>query len=59
MVGLQDPKVTKYMSVCARGAFLSVIFEDECYGRTKDELTDRTHTHIVSFIVLDCSQFEL
>ena len=31
----------------------SVIFKDECYGRTKDELTDRTHTRIVSFIVLD------
>ena len=33
----------------------SVIFKDECYGRTKDELTDRTHTRIVSFIVLDDS----
>ena len=30
-----------------------MIFEVECYGRTKDELTDRTHTRIVSFIVLD------
>ena len=31
----------------------SVIFEVECYVRTKDELTDRMHTRIVSFIVLD------
>ena len=29
-----------------------MIFEVECYT-TKDELTDRTHTRIVSFIVLD------
>ena len=35
----------------------SVIFKDECYGRTKDELTDRTHTRIVSFIVLDMYVF--
>ena len=35
----------------------SVIFKDECYGRTKDELTDRTHTRIVSFIVLDINKW--
>ena len=29
-----------------------MIFEVECYT-TKDELTDRTHTMIVPFIVLD------
>ena len=33
-----------------------MIFEVKCYGRTKDELTDRTHTRIVSFIVLDYHQ---
>ena len=30
-----------------------MIFEVKCDELTYEELTDRTHTHIVSFIVLD------
>ena len=30
-----------------------MIFEVECDKRTNEGLTDRTHTRIVSFIVLD------
>ena len=34
-----------------------MIFEVECDTTKRNELTDRTHTRIVSFIVLDILQF--
>ena len=37
--------------------FLSLVWSWGGDKQTEDKLTDRTHTHIVSFIVLDCLVF--